>query len=115
MRVTGRVGVDLEHFELLSTVDLLKDYLDNGYLDSVPLLVIIFNTKLVKHCITEEALLEILEAPNLEEHKQAHKELIALATGVLLKLETNSTFGSVAEDLESIITKHIEMYDEHAF
>ena len=110
---TGNVLLDLEHQELEAIVELLKVYLNSKFRSRVPLVVIIFNTKLVAHCIHEEEFLRLTADPNIEQHECAHRDLLAKATSLLLKLEKQHDYSSIADDLVEILITHGKEFDKY--
>jgi len=105
--LVGNPTADSEHLELILLINLVHTYsLNKKYKSAVPGLVVLFTTKLLTHCKSEEKVLEELGSSTLPIHMEEHKKLVSDTIAMLenITIDTVKTF-------ETMLTKHIREYD----
>ena len=109
--LVGNPTADSEHLELILLINLIYAYSNNKiYKSAVPGLVVLFTTKLLSHCKSEEKVLAEMSSYTLGEHTEEHVKLISKTTSMLeeISLDTIKSF-------EQMLKDHIRDYDMVGF
>jgi len=113
--LTGIPQIDSEHIELIGLLNLINEYiLTDKYRDQITTLIILFTTKLVRHCHTEEVLLVNSGCTSTVEHSLKHRDLVDKTITILENLNKH-TCNDIAVLFEEMLREHIKIVDVPLF
>lgn len=94
----GVEEIDQQHKKLVNLVNLYKKHLSDDKVDSYKeigeILVYLVNYSSF-HFAAEEALMDSINYPGLDEHRKIHKELIAKIKDVLIKMKNKESYTKI--------------------
>jgi hemerythrin-like metal-binding protein len=92
---TGIAEIDFQHKELIDVLNAIHDNLQEHKEDGIPQLVGQFKQLVLKHFEYEEQLMQRIEFPGFEAHKEEHKILYAKVKEFETNLLRYSSLGIV--------------------
>ena len=113
--ITGVPGIDAQHKEIFTMLDNLIYSIENGN----PFPYEIFNCvheifgKMRAHIATEESLMEMIEFPEVAEHKAQHNNLFNMVAeeSKMLKNTDNAKISRFLHSYKHIALTHMTVFD----
>lgn len=107
---TGIAEIDSQHKGLIDILNAIHDHLQEHNESEIPRLVEHFKQLVLKHFEYEEQLMQRIEFPGLETHKEHHKVLYEKVKDFEINLINYSSLG-IVRFLTDWLKHHIEEVD----